>query len=551
MASRSVSKGLSEAYIREQLALAAAPGKPLFQVWLDGPVVNGALAWRASCYLLRCRAGGFMVIAPFDEQIVTYLGTFLDTEDVCLVATHEAPVMCESPRGREVDSQVVLLADFPWSCAQSFKKAAALRLTGIPLFRFMAGEAVVRPQKVSAWEASEEWIVQLDQEEPFLEEYVTAAEEVQFVEAEAGDVSHHDAQDQADLIRQLQARIVDLETRHETTPHAQPQYNIQKELFPTTGAATLDAQTWAKLQAAAGPAPTRVGRQESASRLEQSRGAARSSQIPSFLDQEVAAEAVDADELGALMDTMSDPLHKLLALQLRQNQEMFAKMMPKQPADAITSALAGSANEYAGSSSGVKGCTAREAYVKQVEDSSHMAKCTMRNAMKDLGVLEAYPGLMRDYVEKKIPLGDMKLLTMFAYFQAHTWEAAYLAKDELMMGYAARGLLFVEQCAVDAGKTQMGWLLSGLPDPNYALVSQNRKRAGLQPFAHLAQASWIAANVAFLKDLDFMENRLRNAGPKATKDAEGDGDKTDKPVKKPWPKRKGKPDKPVADGPAA
>ena len=97
----------------------------------------------------------------------------------------------------------------------------------------------------------------------------------------------------------------------------------------------------------------------------------------------------------------------------------------------------------------------------------------------------------------------------------------------------------------------MGWLLSGLPDPNYALVSQNRKRAGLQPFAHLAQASWIAANVAFLKDLDFMENRLRNAGPKATKDAEGDGDKSDKPVKKPWPKKKGKPDKPVADSPAA
>ena len=177
MATRSVSKGLTEAYIREQLALAAAPGKPLFQVWLDGPAENGVLAWRAVCCLLRCRTGGFMVVAPFNEQIVTYLGTLLDTDDVCLVATYESPVMCESSRGKEMNSQVVLLADFPWSLAQCFKKAAALRLTGTPLFRFLDGDSVVRPQKLSAWEASEEWICKLDQEETFLEEYITAAEE--------------------------------------------------------------------------------------------------------------------------------------------------------------------------------------------------------------------------------------------------------------------------------------------------------------------------------------------------------------------------------------
>lgn len=278
--------------------------------------------------------------------------------------------------------------------------------------------------------------------------------------------------------------------------------------------------------------------------------AMRSPSMPKFLDQEVAAEAVDSDELNVLMESMSDPLHKLLALQLRQNQQLLARVVPKQPSDAIASALAGPANEFAASSSGVKGCTAREAYLKQVEDAGFIAKCAMKNAMRDLGVLDAYPGLMRDYVEKKMPLADMKLLTMFAYFQAHAWEAAYLAKDELMMSYAARGLLFAEQCAVDAGKTQMGWLLVGLPDPNFALVSQNRKRAGLQPFAHLAQASWIAANVAFLKDLDFMENRLRSAGPKSTKDAEADGEKPEKPAKKPWPKKKAK-EKTAAETPAS
>eukprot|EP00438_Fugacium_kawagutii_P012109 Skav220358 [mRNA] locus=scaffold609:58746:60963:+ [translate_table: standard] len=478
MASRPVKQGLTEAYIREQLQLAAEPGKPLFQVWLEGPpsAEGGSVAWRASAYLLRWRAGGFMVVLPLTEDIVAFVANIVDAEGVSLVATFEAPVLCETPRGRPLETQVVLLADFPWPCASHFKKAAAIRFTGIPLVRFLDGTAVVRPQQASSWEASEDWIGKTDVEEPFLEEYATAAEE-NLVEAEdevemLEDPMQPPGADQSELIRQQTETIRQMQARL-----------VEPPLVPE--------------------------RQELTAQAESRQLPPRSPQVPKFLEQEVAAEAVDTDELGMLMEAMTDPVHKLMALQLRQNQEMLSRMAAR---------------------------------LKQLEDSALVAKHTMRNAMKDMGVLEPYPGLMRDFIERRVPLGDMRLLTMFAYFQAFTWEAAFLARNELMMGYAARGLLFIEQCAADAGKTQMGWLLSGFPDPNFAMVAQNKKQSKIQPYGKSAQPSWIAANVAFVKDMDFLETRLRHSSAKNNnKDGEGDEDKADKTTpKKPWPKRKAK-----------
>lgn len=151
-------------------------------------------------------------------------------------------------------------------------------------------------------------------------------------------------------------------------------------------------------------------------------------------------------------------------------------------------------------------------------------------------------GSHRDYLERRVPLGEMKLLTLFGYFMAHAWETAFVAQDEIFLGFASRGLTMVEQAAMDSGKTQMGWLLTALPEPNWALVNQNRKRQGIQPFAKLCQPSWIAANVAFLKDLDFLENRMRSSGNKLEKDvlATEETEKPDRRPKKPWPKPKAK-----------
>lgn len=436
----------------------------------------------------------------------------------------------ETSRGRAFSTASAILADFPWELLTFFRRTPHSRsseLTGI--LRFKQQDTVLRPNAASAMEAAEHWINNQSTEEVQFQEYVTAAEEEEVGDGQedqepVATLEGADPADQTDIIQQLQARLLELESK----------------------AGNLNTATWAKLQAAAGQAPPRLGRFEAGVRAGQPRPTLAQD---NFLEAEVEVEVIDKDEFTSLAATMTDPMQKLMALQLKQNQDLLTRILPKQQ-DSITSALSGMGNEGGSSSTGVRGCTAREAYLKQVEDHSMVARCVMQNAMKDMGVAVAYPGLMRDYLERRVPLGEMKLLTLFGYFMAHAWETAFIAQDETFLGFASRGLMMVEQAAMDAGKTQMGWLLTGLPEPNWALVNQNRKRQGIQPFAKLCQPSWIAANVAFLKDLDFLENRMRNSGVRLEKDPPStvDSEKPDKKGKKQWPKAKARADRGGGEG---
>jgi len=343
------------------------------------------------------------------------------------------------------------------------------------------------------------------------------------------------------VIRQLQERVLELEAKEAAAPSRHP-YLGDRELFPGQHGGgqpgALDGATWAKLKSMAGSPPARLGRGEHRPTSIAVRG---STLFPKQVEAEVAAEVVVEDELEDLTRSITDPMQKLLALQMRQQQALLTRLAPKSSGDALYAALGGGASESGSSSGSIRGCAARELFTKQMEDHCQVAQLVMRNAMKDLGVSDAYPGLMRDYVERKIPFAEMKLLTMFGHYLACGWETSYIHKDEVMMGFISRGLLFVEQSAVDSGRTQMGWLLSAYPDPNWSLTSQNKRRTSLQPFARLAQPSWIAANVAFVKDLDFLEGRLRNSTNKTAKEEDGEADPA---AKRKWNKKKGgKPDK--------
>ena len=66
-----------------------------------------------------------------------------------------------------------------------------------------------------------------------------------------------------------------------------------------------------------------------------------------------------------------------------------------------------------------------------------------------------------------------------------------------------KGMTFVDQASIDSGRTQLAWLLTGLLEPNYQVCQCNKQRAQLQPFSKLTSATAVAANVSYLKDLDF------------------------------------------------
>ena len=100
--------------------------------------------------------------------------------------------------------------------------------------------------------------------------------------------------------------------------------------------------------------------------------------------------------------------------------------------------------------------------------------------------------------------------------------------------------------ALDQGKLQLGWLLTGLAEPNHQVHFSHRKKPGLKPFSRLANPVWVSANLAYLRDLDFMESRMEQVGkkkPGALPDADPESDrpstKTKTPKKK-NPKGKGK-----------
>ena len=117
----------------------------------------------------------------------------------------------------------------------------------------------------------------------------------------------------------------------------------------------------------------------------------------------------------------------------------------------------------------------------------------------------------REYIEKRIPLQAQRLLQTFAALTAFGWEQGFRSGNTELHGFASRLLLFIEQTALDSGKTQLGYLLSGYPDPS-PLGFTARRAPGLKTFSRLTPLQWMAANLAYLKDLDYAETRIAQLG---------------------------------------
>ncbi|CAE7449160.1 Senp8, partial [Symbiodinium pilosum] len=151
---------------------------------------------------------------------------------------------------------------------------------------------------------------------------------------------------------------------------------------------------------------------------------------------------------------VTDPLHQILAAQMEQTRMLMDRLAPSRPSDAVAAALGSGQGSGSGESSGVRGCMARDAFVRQVQDLERVAEVAKGNALRELGLERAEPNLMKLYVERRLPLSS-----------------------------------FAE------------------PPPAMWL---NTRRSGVKPFSALAHPSWIAGNIAYLRDLDFLETRMNN-----------------------------------------
>lgn len=100
-----------------------------------------------------------------------------------------------------------------------------------------------------------------------------------------------------------------------------------------------------------------------------------------------------------MLDQTTDPLQKIqiLALQMQQTAALVQKLV-KPPVDPITGALGSESGSS--SSSGVRGCVARDAFLRTFDDVVGTGRIITQNAAQDLGLTESQidSGLMRLYV---------------------------------------------------------------------------------------------------------------------------------------------------------
>ena len=464
----------------------AVPGQPLPVLYLVGE--GEAPEWRALAFLVRYRQNGFMVLLPDDPEVLSRLQSATSDEEETLgtvPAFKTIEVETETSRRRLTGNVSALLADFDWSFLELFRRAAsgtARVAGGMRLITLKAGEAVVRPLRPSALAVSEVWVNEMISDAS-LAEYITAEEG-----AEDDEAADRESGEDPEIteVEALRSRVRELEANVRAAAQQQPPrpgaLKSARPLFPDQPEQRLTEDDWQKLRAAAGSAPPRLAAHERAERKSQA----------ALADTALAEEELGAAEAALDIPEGSPALLQLLATQAK----LLEKVMAPKAQDPLTAALAGGASgsdSVVGSSSGARGMAARDAFLRIFDRPLDYAESVANRAQTELGWEAQEPSMMRHYLERKVPLKDLKTVQLFSFLLAHMWEDMRRTGNQRGEFWAARGLVMAEQFAVDAGRTQFGWLLSGLPDVDQGHLI-NRK-GDLRPYGRLSAAPWIAAQV--------------------------------------------------------
>eukprot|EP00913_Durusdinium_trenchii_P000697 g649.t1 len=189
-----------------------------------------------------------------------------------------------------------------------------------------------------------------------------------------------------------------------------------------------------RLRALAGVALVRLRARESAVREQ------RPERILEPLQQEAGlgvAEPAELEEgIADLELALTDPLQRTLVLQMKQIAMLARQQQQRQTPDPLTAALFGISGGQSTGRGSVKGCLARKAYLELMQDHGKVALAVMEHASRELGIEHSQvgPGLMKEYMEKKCPLGDNRLLIQQAYLWAFAWETGFRTNNVVLMG---------------------------------------------------------------------------------------------------------------------
>lgn len=476
-----VSRGDVEALAAE-VAGGRSPG--LKQIWfpLASLAEEADRTVMAACYVLMVRSGGFMLVTLSSDRVQEALGLAAEAAE-CTALFHPARISVSTTRGKLLGEVDAMLVDLPWPMVDDFVKtsnprgAAARQLL---VLGFVVGQAHGRPNTESCESAARMWISG-DLDASTAQDYVTGEE---FDVDAFGDAVEDDglglqegqdgSPDQEvsglqEQVRQLEAELARLRqpvaARGQpsvalvgATPKAQPR---AADLFGG-GRSQLSAADWGKIQRMAGSPPGRLGAAEK-------KRAVPALPVATIADTgfaELEKEATDGlNVMGPALDGVDldamDPMQRMLFAQLQQNALLLQKLQtPKASPDMMSLLAGGGGSDQGSSSSGAKGCLAREVFLRNVQDLPKVAVITRFHAMKELGISadKEDGSLMKKYIERRVPLANHRLLAHVAQLTAEGWAIAHESANEEMLGFLSRMMYFVEQVALDNGKIDLAWL---------------------------------------------------------------------------------------------
>ena len=100
----------------------------------------------------------------------------------------------------------------------------------------------------------------------------------------------------------------------------------------------------------------------------------------------------------------------------------------------------------------------------------------------------------------------------------------------------ALGAAYIDQAAIEGGRHNLAWLLTSLQQPAWNKISQNVRKVTEEPHSDLVEATWIQANLAYMKDLDYLAEKQRQAAaptPSVPQKTPPSGASEAKPKRKP------------------
>lgn len=311
--------------------------------------------------------------------------------------------------------------------------------------------------------------------------------------------------DQFATLSQLDGRLKRLEEGGVREPGRRHTSAAAPQLFQQEPAALgEDAQDRLRELAARGPG--RMGDLGSASAPV---AKTRVPLLPTPADGTTGATELDGEELDG-EPLVGNTLERLLASQTKLLEKLVASKTQQSDPLAILGSNAPEGDD-APKASGVKGIAARQVLMDSFRKHPNKVVSLFRErlalARRKASAQEVEPRDLWWHFQETVPLGSHRTLTYLAFISAAMFEAQERRDFARLQMLVVLQACFIEQAAYDGGALKLAHLITCLEEPPWGQTELRKSVKMDLPHGQLSDPRWIATQLAFMRDLDNMQDK--------------------------------------------